>query len=125
MVNTFSFSYETTLTLTEEDITDIVITAIEGSINYWACLDNTGKEFENTPKDESVSETVAKILLDGGKVTFIDEEDDYARYELTLKKLLRGIRKYASEGGFDMDLLDSDMADCIVQYAVFGELVYC
>lgn len=111
--------------ITEEDISDIVITAIEGGIGYWACLDNTGEEFENAPKDEAVSETVARILLNNGSVTLIDEEDDYARYELTLEKLLNGIEKYAQEnGGIDMDYLDAIMADMIVQYAIFCEVVY-
>lgn len=121
----YEIEYKMTQEITEEDISDIVITAIEGGIGYWACLDNTGEEFENAPKDEAVSETVARILLNNGSVTLIDEEDDYARYELTLEKLLNGIEKYAQEnGGIDMDYLDAIMADMIVQYAIFCEVVY-
>lgn len=121
----FKIEFTKSQELTEEDITDIVVTAIEGGIGYWACLDNTGYEFESEPEDEAVSETVARILLQNGKVTFFDEEDECARYELTLEKLLNGIEKYANEnGGIDMDDLDADMADAIVQYAIFCEVIY-
>lgn len=121
----FKIEFTKSQELTEEDITDIIITALEGGIGYWACLDNTGEEFENAPKEEAVSETTARILLNNGSVTFIDEEDEYARYELTLEKLLNGIEKYAQEnGGIDMDYLDAIMADVIVQYAIFCEVVY-
>ena len=40
-----------------EDIDDIICTALEGGIGYWACLDNSTEEFENAPKEETVSET--------------------------------------------------------------------
>ena len=120
--NVYVIEFTKSQEITEEDITDIVVTALEGGIGYWACLDNTGEEFENAPKDEAVSETVARILLNNGSVFFEDEE---ARYELTLEKLLNGIEKYAQEnGGIDMDDLDADMADAIVQYAIFCEVIY-
>ena len=51
-----------TVRLTDEDIEDIVVTALEGGIGYWACLDNTGKEYEEAPEDEPVSITATKIL---------------------------------------------------------------
>jgi hypothetical protein len=120
--NVYVIEFTKSQELTEEDITDIVVTALEGGIGYWACLDNTGEEFENAPEDEAVSETVARILLNNGSVFFEDEE---ARYELTLEKLLNGIEKYARmNSGIDMDDLDADMADVIVQYAIFCEVIY-
>ena len=120
----YHITYQTTITLTEEDITDIVVTALEGGINYWACLDNTTDEFNNAPDDEPISITTAKILLSGGTVIFYDNEDDLAVFKLTLDKLLKGIKNYAEWRGFDMDYIDADMADCIVQYALFDEVVY-
>lgn len=125
-MNTYEIEFKKSVWLTEEEITDIIITALEGGIGYWACLDNTGDEFENAPKDEAVSETAARIILNNGTLVFedADDYDSQARYELTLEKLLNGIEKYANENGFDMDLLDADMADAIVQYAIFCEIVY-
>ena len=125
-MNIYEIEFKKSIWLTEEDITDIIITALEGGIGYWACLDNTGDEFENAPKDEAVSETAARIILNNGTLVFedADDYDSQARYELTLEKLLNGIEKYANENGFDIDLLDADMADAIVQYAIFCEIVY-
>ena len=123
-----------TVALSEEDVTDLMVTAIEGGISYWSCLDNTGEEFKNAPKDESVSETCARILLNGGSIKLIDEEDDNAEYELTLEKLMDGIKLYVANGYDtydvfggkepDMWMCDAECADAIVQLAVFGELVY-
>ena len=125
-MNTYEIEFKKTIWLTEEDITDIIITALEGGIGYWACLDNTGDEFKNAPREEAVSETAARIILNNGTLVFedADDYDSQARYELTLEKLLNGIEKYANENGFDMDLLDAEVADCIVQYAIFCEIVY-
>lgn len=109
--------------ITDETITDIVITAIEGGIGYWACLDNTGDKFNN---DElCCSEIVAQILLDGGIVWIIDEEDE-STHHLTLDKLLYGISLNAEHRPFDSDLsnIDSITADCIFQYALFGDVIY-
>ena len=66
MKHVYLIEYKKVQEFTEEDITDIVITALEGGIGYWACLDNTGEEFENAPKEEAVSETTARILLNNG-----------------------------------------------------------
>ena len=124
-MKTYEIEFKKSVWLTEEDITDIIVTALEGGIGYWACLDNTGNEFENAPKDEPVSIITARILLNNGSVFFEDVVDEGERYELTLEHLLNGIEKYANdEGGFDMDMIDSDAADVIVQYAIFCELVY-
>ena len=50
--------------LTEEDVTDLVVGALEGGIGYWSILDNSGKEFTDAPKEEAISETAARILIE-------------------------------------------------------------
>lgn len=120
------------LVVTDEDIEDIVVTALEGGIGYWACLDNRTERFAAAPDDEPVSITTTKILLEGGGVTLIDEEDDMKEYVLTLDKLLSGLEKYLDgsdckaleNGSLDCGYIDSVAADGIVQYAVFGEWIY-
>jgi hypothetical protein len=129
-----TFEVDATIKLTEEDITDIMVTALEGGIGYWACLDNTTPEFEDAPKGEAISETAARILIEGSEIVLIDEEDDYAKYGLTLNKLLAGVKRYVDEGydqygafspdGNDLGNLDAEGADAVIQLAVFKELVY-
>lgn len=128
---TYSVEITRFIHLTEEDIENIVVTALEGGVGYWACLDNTGDEYENAPEDEAVSETTTRILLEGGAVHIIDDEAEM--HDLTLQDLLDGVKKYV-ERGFDVYNVfsgdcdwvsfDADCADTIFQLALFGEVVY-
>ena len=130
----FTVTVRTDISVTDEDITDLIITALEGGIGYWACLDNSGPEFENAAADECVSETSAKIILNNGSLSLIDEEDYDTLYVLTLDKLLDGIRQYVEKGydrnevftgdSVDMGMCDSVCADSIVQLALFDDIVY-
>lgn len=107
-------------------------------------MDNSTEEFENAPEEETVSETTSRLLKEGKTITLIDEEED-EKHELTLEKLLAGIKLYLedkqrpyniladdlnsagySKGTYELDccMIDADVADMIVQYAVFGEVVF-
>ena len=120
------FKVQITKEFTDEDMEDIVVTALEGGIGYWACLDNTGKEWNNQPDDTPTSEYAWKILKEGGELLFIDEEDDDAEYHLDLQTLLYGIGKAIEIGtwGGDMDIVDAEVADAIFQYAIFDDIIY-
>lgn len=134
----FSLSIEETkVALSEEDITDIVIEGLEHGIGYWSILDNTGKEYEEAPEDEPVAITTAELLLAGKTIIFEDTEDENEKWELTLEKLLAGIQMYLNtpngKGCLESDLeecvlnpcnVDADTADCMFQYALFGEIVF-
>ena len=121
--------------VTDEDIEDIIVTAIEGGIGYWCCLDNTGDEYENAPEDEPVSITATKILLNGGKLKLIDEFDDDKRYEMSLDDLIKGIEHWKKYGfdhynaitadGIDCGNIDAECADAIIQCALFDRVQYC
>ena len=122
-----------TVWLSEEDITDIMVEALEHGIGYWACLDNRFDMLADAPPDEPVAETAAKILLKGGSLTLLDDEDHSNEWVLTLDKLLNGIGQYISEAGakafdgyegLDIGYIDSVVADMIIQYALFDEIVY-
>ena len=125
---------EITAYMTDEDVIDLICTAIESGIGYWACLDNTGELFVDAPEEEPVSETVAKILLKGGGVTILDDEDRSRSWTLTLDKLLKGVEMfikneqngsmYVEEGRIGIECIDAIGADSIIQYALFGEQVY-
>ena len=129
----YDITLEKKLTISSEDMTDIIVTALEGGIGYWAGLDNRPQRFAEAPEDEPVSETTAKILLEGGKVTFYDVEDPSERWDLDEEKLVKGIRMFLEtdegsacieDGKLDPCYVDSSAADTIIQYALFDELVY-
>lgn len=115
--------------ITAGHITNVMITALEGGIGYWAVLDNTTPEFEyyyeNNNLKLSTSEIAAEILFNNKSVFFEDNEDETERFELTLEKLVNGIKQFFMEHK-DVDLWDIDAndGDTIIQYALFGELIY-
>lgn len=134
-MKTYNVPVKLSVKITEEDINDIMVTAIEGGIGYWACLDNTSQEFENAPENEAVSETAARLLIDGKTITFFDEEEEDRPLEMNLDNLLDGIIKFfergydrcsafCSDGTIDCTEIDSECADCIIQLALFDDIVY-
>lgn len=110
----------------EQDMEDIVVTAFEGGIGYWACLDNSGAEWDAQDDDSATAEWMWKLLREGEEIRFLDEEDNNEVYFLTLDKLLDGIDKTISNTTWDGDMDDLDMlvADAIFQYAMLGDIVY-
>jgi hypothetical protein len=111
--------------ITESDIENIVVTAFEGGCNYWMGLIRT-KEWEDKPKNEPLGTWATKLLIEGKTIKLYDIEDDEEGWELTLEKVLKGIELNVVNRPFDCDLEDFDAytADCIIQYALFGEIVY-
>ena len=120
------YRIEVNYDFSDEDLQDIVISAIEDGIGYWACLDNTTEAWKDKPKDMPVSEWAYEILKKGGELKFIDEEDDEAEYEINWNSFIIGIKRAISEHVWDgmNNSMDSIAADCIFQYAIFGEVVY-
>ena len=98
--------------VTEEDIEDIMCTALEGGINYWAYYDRNDTEYLPYMEsgDEPFSELCTKILLSGGWVWLINEDRNY--HCLTLDKLLTGIQLWI-DSGYDMyGAVDGNELDC-------------
>ncbi len=112
--------------ITESDIEAIIVGSFEGGSNYWMGLDNSTPEWDEQPTQEPNSTWAAKLLLDGKTVTVYDMEDEDARHELTLEKLIGGIQSNYYERKHDNNLENADATtyDCIVQYAIFDEVVY-
>jgi len=133
--NSRTIKVELLLKITDEDLCDIVCTAIEGGIGYWARLDNTREEWLEFEKEEfkdlTVDEIATRILLNGKSLYLIDREDKNTVFELNLTKLLYGIQETIAndsslleDGELDTCNVDGEVADTIIQYAIFGELVY-
>lgn len=123
---TFEIKVTRKLKIKKEDIDDIMVGALEGGITYWA------------NKAEVVGEYLGEFASDqisrGGTLRIHDSYDK-KWHELTLKKLLNGIRNWYTDGldrhgvvqcdgTFDCCNVDSVVADSIIQYAIFGEIIY-
>lgn len=122
----FEIEIKESLIVTEEDIDDIMTSALEGGITYWC----NKAEVVGDYLGEYASEQIAR----GGKLWLYDiEEGGY--YELTLEKLLKGIKlahlgRYYSNycwcNGLKLDTcqIDAEVADVIIQLALFDEVIY-
>lgn len=106
-----------------QNIDDIMCAALEGGINYWC----ENVEVEGEYLGEFASEQISR----GGTLIFHDSEKAY-RYELTLDKFLKGLEVFIRERGldaiYDLDIetidIDAEDADAIIQYALFGDIIY-
>ena len=131
------YTYEVTRSLDEDMIKDILTTAIEGGISYWACLGNDDPNWI-AARDKYKAEhneapcycDVAYELLSNNKsVIFYDEQDDDTKLELSMGKFLLGCglfeEHYRSlKEAFDDASFDAWDADAIIQYALFREVIY-
>ena len=122
----FNITITQTVNVTEEDIDDIMCSALEGGICYWA----NSALVVGGYLGEYASEQISR----GGSLIIYDAEED-KEYELTRDKLLNGI-KLAIQGCYFMDYewftgskldtcqIDAEVADIIVQLALFNEVIY-
>ena len=125
-MNEFNIEIKKSIKVTQEDIDDIMCSALEGGITYWCRKAKVVGEYLGEYASEQISR--------GGTLKLYDAEEDEV-YELTLEKLLEGI-KLAVDGNYyddydwcdgktiDTCQVDAEVADCIVQLALFGEIVF-
>lgn len=110
----------------EEDIDDIMCAAFEGGINYWC---NTA-EVVGDYLGEYASEQISR----GGTLRLHDMEAEKV-YELTLDMFINGFKLWVENGAnefggvtangiVDTCNIDAADADAIIQYAIFGEVIY-
>ena len=109
--------------ITEDFIADVLCTAFEGGSNYW--INNIENTSEN-PKSQYFSECVAK-----GDTIIITDNEDYKEYPLNSKIFARGYKRYVQfcirEGReiyYDPCDIDSEIADVILQFALFNDIVF-
>lgn len=125
----FDLKVQMTVSVTAQDIDDIMANALEGGINYWCTEAEVVEECR-------VADWGHEQIARGGKLLLhLDEPFDEKGtevYELTLDKLLYGIQVWLANGGasavtdesIDTCQVDDVASDSIIQYAVFGELVF-
>jgi hypothetical protein len=114
--------------ITVFDIENIMVTALESGSHYWVGLENKGDLWEQKPKGIPYAIWATKLIIESHEVKLFDIEytEDDEDWVLTLDKLLKGIKLNAIERPFDSDLenMDADTADCILQFALFGKVVF-
>lgn len=120
---------EREIALTQEDIDDIVCTALEGGITYWC--------YRAEVIGEYLGEYASDQISRGGTLKLYGEEevDGETKWWLTREKFLNGFKLWVEDGAdvygavqpdgtVDCFQLDAEMADMIIQYALFGEVVF-
>lgn len=111
--------------LTEDDVNSIVCGFFEST--DWAKLDKDNTDMSKQPLWMFTSDYITHLLLEGEKVYFYDiEEGADASYVLTLDALIDGVNLNFKNRQHDCDLDNADAItyDCIVQYALFGEIIF-
>ena len=120
---TYKLKAEITVNLTQRDIDDIMVTALEGGIAHWCRhADIVGDRLGEYASDQ---------ISRGGSLVLYDTESS-DKWELTLEKFLNGVKLYLEEGchvqvednRIDAGDIDANDADCIIQFALFGEVVF-
>ena len=123
----------TTHTFSKEDISDLIVTALEGGINYWCRKavikkDTEGNYFNVLPEDQDKVVYASDAISYGGTLILYDAESP-DKWELNLENVQKGIKMHCEKRNIApaglMDNYDAEDADCIVQYAVFNEVVFC
>lgn len=121
------------LTITEANISDTIISAVEGEVGYWfgfepndnpwciAWLDGVH------PKSTSFAEELARVLISGETVIIHDANDsDNAQWHLTLDVLLKGFERYFNDPDWSMPFSEhcAADADAILQFGLFEGVKY-
>lgn len=113
----------------DNDMTDIISSAVY-DIGYWGGVHDSNEYYEArdelNKEDRTYEDILLHMLKKGNKILMYDVEDELETWDLTLDKLLNGI-KLTIENGYwtgDMDDIDGQIGDIIFQYALFNEIVY-
>lgn len=127
MSTPYQFTVPATITVTEEQIDDLMTTALEGGICYWCA---SAKPLNNDYKGA----TYASHAVSKGATLCLVDSMTGATHHLDVHILIRGIVR-ACQANPDYLLmfldpdnhghnLDAGRADVIVQLAIFGETLY-
>ncbi len=104
------------INIPNEDIIDVLITALEGGSNYWYYILETS--------NRSSVKIVLDVLTTEEEITVYDVETDDELGVLSRDNIKQGIKMFIENGyEFEPDM-DADDADTFFQYVVMGEIVF-
>ena len=133
-MKTFEINVTKKIKLTEEDFNDILCSCFEGGCGYWCCVDNgtivwddaRERLYESGNTDPTIEDVMFYILTHKGTIHLIDQEED-DKYYLSIDEFFKGIGMSIENGswdGTDVCDVDGEVGDVIIQYALFGKLIY-
>ena len=108
--------------LSDQDIDDLMVTALEGGINYWV------RSIKDIVPDGVKYEYRSDLITKGGSLEITDDEMGDTNI-LNLENFLEGVQKACEHFGFNsgeelMDFHDAITADCIIQFALYKEITF-
>ena len=122
----FEVNVQIPVVLSEQDIDDIMVSALEGGINYWCWKAEVVGDYLGDYASEQISR--------GGSLKLYDMESGEKLW-LNREKFLNGFKlwfesngdRYGAIDGHEVDpsRIDGEMADEIIQFAVFDDVIYC
>lgn len=137
-MDNFNVEVKKSFTVRPQQVEDILCTAIEGGIGYWACLGERRypesgvwyKQWQDTDADDWVPNYISVIMSQGGSIQILDAEDENSVLgTLNLEAIQRGLEimadrypRYFRE--FVEEDYDANTADVFVQLCVLGDIVY-
>ena len=128
---TFDVSAQIKIHLTQQDVDDIMVSALEGGICYWCDRVTVEGEYLG----EYASEQISRGGMLKVHVTEPFDDQDTEWYELGIEKFTQGFRLWlensgdsygavSCDGKVDCGEIDAECADAIIQYALFGEIIF-
>ncbi|SRR6266496_1782155 len=129
-------NFTVTQTLTTEQLSDVLCSALEGGSNYWYHIEEfvepTLWEFDSEPRREHGHLHWAQDypLNPGGALLIRDSEDsDHGTMRLDLEAIQKGLTILAKKYPRHLaDILtenaDADTGDALLQCCLFGDVVY-
>ena len=117
---------------TSDDLVNIICGALTGC-SYWCDFDfeptdyaEAKQRLKDRGNNDICYEEVLVEILEGGKSLWLKDTEEDEMYELTLDKLLNGIRDNCEDRPDDCDIDEGDdeTMDCIIQYGLFGQILF-
>lgn len=110
-----------TIKIDNQLIDDLIVTALEGGINYWT------SKVEVQDGDYKGGEFASDVISRGGTlIIHVPDAFKKTKFKLNLENFEVGIRSFMEKYP-DVDLnddYDAGDADLIMQFALFGEIVF-
>lgn len=126
------------VTIDREDVVNL-LTMQDGGFDYWCCITYKDSDYCKA-KGEMVTnnvkgmfdngycyeEVLAYMICDTNYKVYAYDYEEEKRYLLTKEILEKGFQLNAENRPNDADLDegDAETGDCILQYAVFGDIIY-